>query len=60
MPDVGYYTLPVIVTFKGIDKQVYDALGGALKPAAKKAGEDFAKGHGRSHHQRVRWHSEEN
>jgi hypothetical protein len=25
MPDIGYYTLPVILSFKGIDKQVNDA-----------------------------------
>ena len=27
MPDVGFYTLPVILSFQGIDKQVNDALG---------------------------------
>lgn len=42
--DIGYYTLPVILSFKGIDKQVEDALGDTLKSAAKKAGDDFAKG----------------
>jgi hypothetical protein len=46
MPDVGYYTLPVIVSFQGIDKQVNDALGDKLKPAAKRAGEDYAQSMG--------------
>jgi hypothetical protein len=37
MPDVGYYTLLVILSFQGIDKQVNDALGDKLKTAATKA-----------------------
>jgi hypothetical protein len=44
MPGIGYYTLPVILSFQGIDKQINTALGDKLKPAAKKAGEDIAKG----------------
>ena len=43
MPDIGYYTLPVILSFKGIDAQVNKELGDKLKPAAKKAGEDAGK-----------------
>ena len=43
MPDVGYYTLPVILTFQGIDKAVNAELGDKLKPAAKRAGEDYAR-----------------
>ena len=39
MADIGYYTLPVILSFKGIDAQVNAELGKALEPAAKKAGE---------------------
>ena len=39
----GYYTLPVILSFKGIDAQVNKELGDKLKPAAKKAGEDAGK-----------------
>ena len=44
MPDIGYYTLPVILSFQGIDKQVNDALGDKLKPAPKQAGQDWAQG----------------
>jgi vacuolar-type H+-ATPase subunit H len=44
MPDIGYYTLPVILSFQGIDAAVNKELGDALKPAAKKAGEDYSKG----------------
>src|SRR5262245_9765945 len=44
MPDIGYYTLPVILSFKGIDAAVNSELGDKLTPAAKKAGEDYAKG----------------
>jgi hypothetical protein len=43
MPDVGDYTLPVILSFQGIDAAVNKELGDKLKPAAKKAGEDYAK-----------------
>lgn len=41
MADVGYYTLPVIVSFQGIDSAVNKELGD-VKPAAKKAGQDYA------------------
>jgi hypothetical protein len=37
LPDIGYYTLPVILSFKGIDAQVNNELGDKLKPGAKKA-----------------------
>jgi hypothetical protein len=40
LPDIGYYPLPVILSFKGIDAQVNKELGDKLKPAAKKASED--------------------
>src|SRR5262245_1601056 len=43
MADGGYYTLPVILSFKGIDEAVNKELGDKLKPAAQKAGEDYGK-----------------
>jgi hypothetical protein len=36
MPDIGYYTLPVILSFQGIDKQVNDALGKTLDQTVPK------------------------
>src|SRR5262245_56964120 len=43
MADVGSYTLPVILSFKGIDDAVNKELGDKLKPAAQKAGEEYGK-----------------
>ena len=51
--EVGFYTLPVIVVMKGIDEQINKELGDKLKPAAKKAGEDYAKSMGEG--RRARW-----
>jgi phage-related minor tail protein len=42
--DVGLYTLPVILSFEGIDKQVNGTLGKAFGPAGKKATSEFSKG----------------
>jgi len=36
MPDVGYYTLPVILSMEGIDKQVNSKLGKAFEGIGKK------------------------
>lgn len=44
MSDIGYYTLPVILSFEGIDKQVNGALGNTLDAAGVKGGKQFAKG----------------
>lgn len=44
MPDIGYYTLPVILSFEGVDKQVNGALGNTLDAAGVKGGKQFAKG----------------
>lgn len=42
--DLGeYYTIPVILSFEGIDKQVNSSLGGVLGKAGKKGGLDFGK-----------------
>lgn len=38
MPDIGYYTLPVIASFRGITGQVQDALNKSLKTAGTDAG----------------------
>lgn len=46
MSDVGYYTLPVIASFEGIDNQVNKTLGSKFGVAGKKAGKDFSKGAG--------------
>lgn len=43
MPDIGYYTLPVILSFDGVDKQVNSTLGKSLGSIAKKGGADFGK-----------------
>ena len=37
--EIGYYTLPVIVSFKGIDAQVEDKLGKSIQDLGKKTGE---------------------
>lgn len=39
--DIGYYTLPVIVSFKGIDAQVEDKLGKSIQDLGKKTGEQL-------------------
>lgn len=44
--DIGYYTLPVILSFDGVDKQVNSTLGKAFGTAGSKAGKDFSKGAG--------------
>lgn len=44
--DIGYYTLPVILSFDGVDKQVNSTLGKAFGTAGSKAGRDFSKGAG--------------
>ncbi|AMU39246.1 hypothetical protein A3N99_02850 [Mycobacteroides abscessus] len=41
-----YYTLPVILSFDGIDKQVDRSLGAKFGSAGQKAGRDFGKGLG--------------
>ena len=40
--DVGYYTLPVILSFDGIDKQVNSKLGAAFKGISKSSSKAFA------------------
>lgn len=44
MPDLGYYTVPVIASFEGIDKQVNDTLGKAFGDGGKKAGKALGEG----------------
>lgn len=44
MPDVGYYTLPVILSFEGIDSKVNKDLSKKLGVAGKKGGKDFGEG----------------
>lgn len=41
--DVGYYTLPVLLSFDGVDRQVNSSLGKALGTAGRRGGADFAK-----------------
>lgn len=41
--DIGYYTLPVLLSFDGVDRQVNASVGKALGTAGKKGGQDFAK-----------------
>jgi hypothetical protein len=43
MPDVAYYTLPAILSFKGIDDAINKDLGDQAETVAKKAGEDYAQ-----------------
>ena len=43
MPDIGYYTLPVILSFKGSTTRSTKIWATKLKPAAKNAGEDYAQ-----------------
>lgn len=42
--DIGYYALPVLLSFEGIDKQVNSALGNKLQAAGLKGGKDFGQG----------------
>jgi hypothetical protein len=44
MPDVGYYSLPVILSFQGVDKQVNTTLGRTLGTAGVKGGKEFGQG----------------
>ena len=44
MPDVGYYTLPVILSMEGIDKQVNGKLGKAFEGIGGKAGKSLSAG----------------
>lgn len=44
--ELGYYPLPVILSFDGIDKQVNKSLGGVLGKAGVSASKDFAKSFG--------------
>lgn len=44
MPDVGYYTLPVILSFEGVDKQVNGKLDKAFGDVGKNASTSLAKG----------------
>ncbi|MGJ6124910.1 transglycosylase family protein [Mycolicibacterium sp. Y3] len=44
--ELGYYTLPVIASFDGIDKQVNSKLSKAFGVAGKQAGAEMAKGAG--------------
>lgn len=46
MPDIGYYTLPVLLSFDGIDKQVNSSLGKAFggKKIGAQMGKDIADG----------------
>lgn len=45
MPDIGYYTLPVIPSFKGIESATQDALDKAFRDSATKAGQAYADEH---------------
>lgn len=42
--DIGYWTLPVILSFEGIDKQVNRSLGGVLGKAGVRGGKEYGKG----------------
>jgi hypothetical protein len=47
--DLGYYAMPVLVSFEGIDKQVNDGVGkalGRLGDIGKRSGKDLGKGLG--------------
>lgn len=44
--ELGYYTLPVIASFEGIDKQVNSKLSKAFGIAGKQAGAELAQGAG--------------
>lgn len=44
--DVGYYALPVIASFEGIDKQINKSLGDKLGLVGQKGGKQLAKGVG--------------
>lgn len=41
--DIGYYTLPVMLSFDGVDRKVNNALSKGLGAAGKKGGQDFGK-----------------
>jgi hypothetical protein len=45
VPDIGYYTLPVIPSFRGIESATQDALDKAFRDSGKKAGEAYADEH---------------
>src|ERR1700751_1889148 len=45
MPDIGYYTLPVIPSFKGIESATQDALDKAFAESAQKTGKTYADEH---------------
>lgn len=46
MPDIGYYTLPVILSFDGVDKQVNGKLEKVFGDTGKKASASFSKAAG--------------
>jgi len=46
VPDIGYYTLPVLLSFDGVDKQVNGKLEKAFGDTGKKASASFAKAAG--------------
>lgn len=49
MADVGeYYTIPVILSFDGIDKQVNSSLGKSFSTAGAKGGKDFTQSFAKS------------
>lgn len=41
--DIGYYTLPVLLSFDGVDRQINSSIGKALGSVATKGGKDFGK-----------------
>lgn len=44
MADIGYYTLPVILSFDGVEKQAQSKLGNIFRTAGKSGSNDLAKG----------------
>jgi Transglycosylase-like domain len=53
MADIGYYTLPVIPSFRGIEAATQAELDKAMAESGKKAGEEFGKAHDKAYRDEV-------
>jgi hypothetical protein len=52
MPDIGYYTLPVIPSFRGIESATQDQLDAAFRDSGRRAGQAYAEEHEKAFRQK--------
>jgi hypothetical protein len=52
MPDIGYYTLPVIPSFRGIESATQDQLDSAFRDSGRRAGQAYADEHEKAFRQK--------